>query len=191
MKIVAITGSPRKNGNTAKVLGFLEKLIGDKLKINNIRITSHQVNGCLGCNSCQKEYDKPGCIQKDDALSIFERMMQADFVIYASPLYCWGFSAQIKALIDRHFCMVKGYGTPNYKSFLDGKRVALLVTCNGPIENNADLIQGVFERVSEFSKCNVVGKYIVPFCINPDTIDTKGIEIAKTMASDILESLKI
>lgn len=191
MRIVAITGSPRKNGNTAKVLANFEEAVGNEHEIEKIRITAYQVNGCLGCSECKKSYNEPGCIQKDDAVSILERMMYADFVIYASPLYCWGFSSQIKALIDRHFCMIKGYGTPNYKSLLEGKNVALLVTCDGPIENNADLIQGVFERVSEYGKCKVVGKYIVPFCMDSDTIATKGMEIAKTMATDILESLKI
>jgi multimeric flavodoxin WrbA len=187
MNIIAITGSPRNNGNTARILDMLENFIGDKHEFNIIRIASHQVNGCLGCSACEKNDKEPACIQKDDAVSIFERMMQSDFVIYASPLYCWGFSSQMKALIDRHFCMIKGYGTPNYKSLLHKKKVALLVTCDGPIENNADFIQGVFERVSEYSKCEVVGKYIVPFCIESDAITIKGMGIAKTMATEILE----
>ena len=190
MKLLTIMGSPRKEGNTAKVLGYFEEIIRDKLEVENIRIASHQVNGCLGCSACKKELDKPGCIQKDDAVSIFERMMQADFVLYASPLYCWGFTSQIKALIDRHFCLIKGYDSPNYKSLMEGKKVALLVTCDGPVENNADLIQGVFERLCEYGKCNMVGKYIVPFCMNSDTIARKGMETARIMAADISESLK-
>jgi multimeric flavodoxin WrbA len=58
-----------------------------------------------------RKSDRPGCVQKDDAFSVFERMMAADALIYSSPLYCWDFPAQMKALIDRHFCLVTGYGT--------------------------------------------------------------------------------
>ena len=191
MKIVAISGSPRKKGNTAKVLALLENLVADKHELDIIEMASHQVKGCLGCYACMKNNREPGCIQKDDAIPIFERLMQSDLIVYASPLYWWGFSSQIKTLIDRHICMIKGYGTPNFKSLLDGKKVALLVTCDGPIENNADFIQGVFQRVSEYCKCNVVGKYIFPSCIDPDAIATKGNEVVETMASDILKALKI
>jgi len=81
---------------------------------------------------------------------------------------------------------IKGYGTPSGKSLLEGKPVALLVTCDGPIANNADLIQEVFDRVSDYCKCRVVGKYVVPFCMNAQSIDTAGMEIANKMAGDIL-----
>jgi multimeric flavodoxin WrbA len=191
MKIVAISGSPRKKGNTAKVLAFLDKFTGDKHELDIIEMASHQLHGCLGCYACMKNDREPACIQKDDAIQIFERMMQSDLIVYASPLYWWGFSSQIKTLIDRHLCMIKGVGTPNFKSLLDGKKVALLVTCDGPKENNADYIQGEFKRVGDYCKCKVIGKYIVPSCIDPDTIAAKGMEIAKTMATDILKSVKI
>jgi multimeric flavodoxin WrbA len=186
MKIVSILGSPRTKGNTATVIGFFEKIVGESHEVDRINIVSHKVNGCLGCHTCQKTHDKPGCIQKDEVGWIFERMMQSDSLIYASPLYAWNFPSQMKALIDRHFCLVKGYGTPSRKSLLEGKRVALLVTCDRPIPNNADLIQGVFDRVSDYCKCKVVGKYVVPFCMNPESIQVTGREVANKMADDIL-----
>ncbi len=185
MKIATILGSPRRKGNTANVLSRFEALVAPKHEVDRIDIASHMVNGCLGCGKCREKYDEPGCVQKDDALAIFERMMKADALVYASPLYCWDFSAQMKALIDRHFCLVKGYGTPDYKSLLDGKRVALLVTCDGPIEENADVIQVVFDRVSDYSKCETVGKYIVPSCAAPGVIDSAGGQVARRMAADI------
>jgi NAD(P)H-dependent FMN reductase len=191
MKIVTILGSPRNKGNTSKALGFFEQLVGKYCEVDRINIASHKVNGCLACNTCKNDYDNPGCIQKDDAVSIFERMMQSDMVIYASPLYCWSFSSQIKALIDRHYCLVKGYGTINYKSLLEAKLVALLVTCDGPIENNADLIQGVFDRLSGYLRCVTLGKYVVPFCMRPDTIDKKGMDVAQRMVADIVDRRKI
>jgi len=186
MKIITILGSPRKKGNTAEVLGRFEKMIGKDHEVDRINIKSVDVNGCLGCRKCQEVSDRPGCVQKDDAVSIFERMMEADAVVYASPLYCWGFSSQMKALIDRHFCLVTGYGTDKHTSLLEGKRTALLVTCAGPVENNANLIQDLFVRVNKWDKCSVVGKYIVPFCKTPDAIGDNGVDIAKKMVEDII-----
>ena len=111
-------------------------------------------------------------------------MIQSDIIVYATPLYSWSFPSQMKAFIDRHVCLITGYG-PNRKSLLAGKSVALLVTCAGPQENNADIIQEIFDRFGDFLKCNVIGKYIVPSCRTPDSIGVKGENAAKDLAYDI------
>jgi len=187
MKITTILGSPKKKGNTAKVLGlFEEELVNLGHDVDRVNIAGYDVKGCLGCGVCQKKTDEPGCVQKDDAVAIFEKMMSADAIVYTSPLYCWGFSSQMKALIDRHFCLITNYyGGPKYKSLIDGKRTALIVTCAGPIENNADLIQSLFDRLNSYGNCNVIGKLVVPFCTIPDEIGDEVMETAKQMAADI------
>jgi len=185
MKIMTILGSPKKNGNTAKVLGMFESLIAKGHEVDRVEIADSDVKGCIGCYACQQVPDEPGCVQKDDAVSIFERVMSSDAVVYASPLYGWSFPSQMKALLDRHLCLVTGYGTQDYKSLVEGKRSALLVTCAGPVEDNADLIQTIFERMNDFCKCNVIGKYIVPFCTTPDAISSEAKEIAERMAADV------
>jgi FMN-dependent NADH-azoreductase len=123
-------------------------------------------------------------------MAIFDRMIEADAVVYASPLFCWGFTSQIKALIDRHFCLVKNYATSEHQSFLEGKTTALLVTCTGPVKNNADIIQVLFDRLNHFVKCNVVGKYVVPFCTTPDAMGHEAKEIVERMTKDILSDQK-
>ncbi len=189
MKIVTVLGSPRKKGNTATALGWFEEIAtGQGHEVHRIHVADSDVKGCLGCHSCEKVIDSPGCVQKDDAAAIFDRMMQADAVVYASPLFCWGFASQMKALIDRHFCLVKNYFTPEHSSFLDGKATALLVTCAGPVKNNADLIQMLFDRVNRFAKCRVVGKYVIPFCRTPDLLDDRARDTVKKMAKNILGS---
>jgi multimeric flavodoxin WrbA len=185
MKIVTILGSPRTNGNTAKVLGLFEEIISKDHKIERINIVTLNIEGCRGCRFCQKQLKRPGCAQKDDTLPIFEQMMGSDAVVYASPLYCWSFTSQMKAFLDRHFCLAKGYGRPEYTTLLKGKRVALLVTCGGPVVNNADVIQVIFERFSDYLGCKIVGKYVVPFCTAPDAIGSEAMETVKKMASDI------
>jgi len=185
MKIVTILGSARSKGNTAKVLAAFEKMVGGKHTVDRINVASYDIGGCLGCGRCREANDEPGCVQQDDAMQLFDLMMGADLIVYATPLYCWSFPAQIKALIDRHYCLVKAYGTPDSKSLLQGKRDALLVTCDGPRENNADLIEGVFDRFSDYCKLEIAGKYVLPFCYMADGFDARAAALAKQMASEL------
>jgi multimeric flavodoxin WrbA len=185
MKILTLLGSPRKKGNTATVLAHFERLISRDHQVHRVTIVEHDVRGCLGCRACQEKPDEPGCVQKDDGVSILNQILESDLVIYASPLYCWCFPSQMKALLDRHFCLVTNYRAPQYKSLLEGKPIALLVTCGGPVDNNADLIQSAFDRLGEHAQCRVIGKYVVPFCRTPDAIGSEAEKVVKGMASDI------
>ncbi len=185
MKILAIMGSPRKKGNTARTLdAFGEELEKLGHNMERIDLSEHEVNGCKGCLVCKNMPDKPGCPQKDDVAGILSRIFAADAVVYATPLYCWCFSAQMKALIDRHCSVVKNYGAPDHKSLMAGKPTALLVTCEDEIEGNADLIQIVYDRINEYIKGKVVGKYIVPNCTAPNSLPPDAFETAKRMARD-------
>ncbi len=187
MKIITILGSPKKNGNTAKVLSMFEKIVEKNHEVERININQYKVDGCIGCYKCQEKKGEPGCVQKDDALAIFEKMIQADAIVYASPLYCWSFTSQIKPLIDRHFCLVSGYGTPEHESLLSGKTAALLVTCAGPVEGNCDAIQGIFSGISDYGKMIAKGNFILPFCTTPDAIGDNGAELAENLAKAITE----
>ncbi len=186
MKIIVILGSPRKKGNTAKVLSMFEDKVGNNHEVERINITRYKVGGCLGCYKCKEKKDEPGCVQKDDALTIFEKMIQADAIVYASPLYIWSFTSQIKPLIDRHFCLISGDGTPDQDSLISGKPVALLVTCAGPIEGNCDAIQGIFTGFADYAKLIAKGNYILPFCTTPDEIGANGEELAENLAKAII-----
>ena len=172
MKITSVLGSPRpKKGNTAKVLGWVEEELRAKgHNVDRINIIDKKVNGCKECYTCQGIPDEPGCPQKDDAKEIFEQIIASDIILMASPLFCWGFSSQIKPLIDRYFCLVTGYGTPKWKSLIEGKRAGLLVTCAGPIEENADLIVQMYQRLMEYAKIGTAESLVIPFTTTPEAM---------------------
>jgi multimeric flavodoxin WrbA len=187
VQVTTILGSPRARGNTAAVLGLFEELIAQQgHEVDRIHIVDYEVNGCLGCQACQKASRELACRQQDDAVRIFKRMIASDAVVYATPLYTYGFTAQMKALIDREYCLVTGSGSPEYRSLLRGKRSALLVTCGGGIEENVDLIQKVFDREGQYQQWSIVGKYVVPYCTTPDELGDEALETARQMASDIM-----
>ena len=187
MKILSLMGSPRKRGNTAKVLGWVEEELSiSGHAIERLHVVDFEIHGCLGCGTCQKNFAESGCVQKDDTESVLMKIIEADMVLYATPLYCWGFTSQMKALIDRQYCLVKGYGTENYKSLVEGKRTALLVTCAGPVEENADVIQTMFNRENGYAKCNIVCKYVIPYCTVPENLGPEQQETAQEMAQNII-----
>jgi multimeric flavodoxin WrbA len=185
MKIITILGSPRNKGNTAKVLSMFEDNVEKNHEVERINITQYKVGGCLGCLKCKEKKSEPGCVQKDDALTIFEKMIQADAIVYASPLYCWSFTSQIKPLIDRHFCLVSGDGTPDHDSLISGKTTALLLTCAGPIESNCDAIQRIFAGFSDYLGLMAKGNFILPLCTTPDAIGDEGSELTTNLAKAI------
>ena len=188
MKVATLMGSPRKKGNTASVLESFEDLLRESgHEVDRINIVDYRVKGCVGCQSCQrKASDELWCKQEDDAVKIFDRLVAADAVVYASPLYTYSFPAQMKALIDRQNCLVKYGGADGGIAWLKGKRTALLVTCGGVAEENADLIQTAFERESRYQQMVVVGTYVVAECTTPDELGDKAIDTAKRMATDIV-----
>jgi len=159
---------------------MFEDEVRTKHGVERINVTEYKIGGCLGCSKCQEIVDETGCVQKDDAMSILDKMIQADAIVYASPLYCWSFTSQLKPLIDRHFCLITGYGTPKHKSLIEGKSAALLVTCAGPVEGNCDAIQSIFDGFIDYARLTMMGAFILPFCTTPDSIGTEGAELAKT-----------
>jgi multimeric flavodoxin WrbA len=187
MNIITVLGSPRAKGNTAKLLSMFEDKIQKRHPVERINITEYKVNGCVGCYRCKETNSEPGCIQKDDALAIFEKMIQADAIVYASPLYCWSFTSQIKPLIDRHFCLAKGEGTPDYKSLVSGKKAALLVTCAGPIKGNCDAIKSIFKGFTDYLNLESTGDYILPFCTTPESIGDEGEALSEKLANAIVK----
>ncbi len=190
MNILSIFGSPRIKGNTATVLGWVE----DELKENGnqverINLSSKKVGGCIGCLKCKDNLTEPGCVQKDDGSNIIDRMVESDMVIYASPLYYWGFSAQMKALIDRCHCLYRGVcGSPGHTSFVKDQRQALIVTAADPYENNAELIQTSFQRILVYDQAHSAGELFVCNCTTPDNLGDEIRAQAINFAKQLFEA---
>ena len=101
MKIVAIVGSPRPNGNTNYLVDeALQEVAGQGLETEKIMLGEHRVGPCLGHENCPSLSE---CLQKDDAPWILEKFREADAIILGSPVYYYTITAQMKAFIDRHY----------------------------------------------------------------------------------------
>ena len=187
MKIMTILGSPKMEGNTAGALAMLERELGDGHEIDRVNLPELEVMGCQGCYACQASPNEASCVIRDGATDVLKRLVDADAVVYASPLFMWGLPSKIHALMERHLSLVTGYMTPAYKSLLEGKKTALLLTCGGSVEGNADAVQMVFDRFVGYAKGNPVGKYIVPGTTTPDEIEGKAGDVVKKLAADLTD----
>lgn len=99
IKIVGIVGSPRIRGNTERLVSEVLRVAEEEgARTELIRLADKKLEGCNHCLSCRKTGE---CIIKDDFQPIFEKMVEADGIILASPVYFSSATPEIKALIDR------------------------------------------------------------------------------------------
>jgi len=102
MKVVAFNGSPRKNGNTAILISHIfQELKREGIKTELIQLSKKKIHGCIACYRCFKNKDRRCAVQDDSANEYIEKMVEADGIILASPVYFWDITPELKALIDR------------------------------------------------------------------------------------------
>jgi multimeric flavodoxin WrbA len=111
MKVVAINGSARKDGNTAilirRVFNVLES---EGIETELIQLAGEQIHGCTACGTCRKVQNKQCKIVNDNVNLYIEKMAAADGIILGSPTYFSMMSSEMKALIDRAGFVAKGNG---------------------------------------------------------------------------------
>jgi len=102
MRVVAINGSPRKEGNTRRLLEtVLEPLAKAGWETEILQVGGRNIHGCRACYQCMERQDNSCASGKDEFNGIFERMLTADAIILGSPTYFSDVTAEMKALIDR------------------------------------------------------------------------------------------
>ena len=102
MKVVAFNGSPRKNGNTALLIGnVFEELKKAGIETEMVQLGGKPVHGCMACYKCAKNKDGRCAIDKDIINDCIAKMLEADGIILGSPTYVTDVTAEMKALIDR------------------------------------------------------------------------------------------
>ena len=121
-KILILEGSPRPNGNSCILSNeFARGAEEAGNRVEKIQLFRKKLSGCLGCNACYR--NGGACVQKDDMEEIRAKMLEADIIVLASPIYFYSMTAQMKTLIDRTYAFYQQ---------LAGKTFYFLVTCGAP-----------------------------------------------------------
>lgn len=99
-KVLLISSSPRKNGNSDLLCDqFRKGAIDAGHRAEKIFLAEKKIHYCTGCGACANA-TRP-CVQKDDVAEILEKMVEADVIVLATPVYFYTMCAQLKTLIDR------------------------------------------------------------------------------------------
>ncbi len=150
--IVILVGSMRKGGNTDLLAQAFAEGAHENNSVEIVSVADYKVNPCIGCNSCfTREGNK--CFQHDDMDGIYEKLKVADIVVVASPVYFYGISAELKAVIDR-------LHTPMRNEF-SIKKLALLLVGAAELPELFDAIKLQYQLVLNFFHLEDVGMVFV------------------------------
>jgi len=102
MKVMAINGSARKDGNTAILIGYVfRELEKEGIETEMVQLSGSRIHGCIACMKCFENKDQRCSVKDDIANDCIEKMLDADGIILGSPTYFANVSTEMKALIDR------------------------------------------------------------------------------------------
>jgi len=137
--VLIISSTPRKGGNSDLLCDEFAKGAKESgNKVAKIRIADRKIGYCTGCYACQKTGK---CVIKDDAEAVLKKMLAADVIVFASPVYFYSVSAQLKALFDRSVV---------YYPNITGKQYYFLMTMG---DDNKAMAEGTIKAMQGFLDC--------------------------------------
>ena len=138
MKIIIINGSARK-GNTLTAINALIKGASEKNEIEVIEPDKLQIAPCKGCGACQCH---KGCVDNDDTNPTIDKIVAADMILFTTPVYWWGMSAQLKLVTDKCYC--RGLQLKN-------KKVGVIAVGGSPVDSiQYELINKQFDCMADY-----------------------------------------
>lgn len=97
--VLIISASPRKNGNSDMLCGRFAKGAEESgHRVEKVFLASENIGYCRGCGVCNSTHQ---CVQKDDMAEILDKMIKADVIVLATPVYFYSMDGQMKTFIDR------------------------------------------------------------------------------------------
>lgn len=146
--VLVISTSPRKNGNSETLADeFIKGALEAGHDVEKISLYDKKINFCRGCLVCQSTQK---CVIKDDASKIVEKMLNADVIVFATPIYFYEMCGQMKTLLDR--------SNPLYPSDYKFRDIYLLATAADDSENSMDgAVKGLQGWVECFEETSLKG----------------------------------
>ena len=157
-KVLIVKGSPRKSGNSAA----LAEQVAEGARAAGAQVESFYLHGmdiqpCDACDSCQG-VEGLDCIIDDDMQALYPILREADAIVYASPVYWFTVSAQLKLFMDRCYGMISDIDVPEEHA-LAGKRIGVVLAYGGddPFDSGAINAIRTFQDVFNYVPAEIVG----------------------------------
>ena len=141
-KLLAFVGSPRKGGNTDVLVDeAIDAFRTASGEAEKVFLSSLRINPCQGCFACMRGDGLDSvCVQHDDMTELYQKMFAANAIIWATPIYMWSPTAQMKVYLDRLFPL-GDYQKTRWRCALSGKPVGIIIVYAEP----DPLDSGVFQ----------------------------------------------
>ncbi|KJR40047.1 NADPH-dependent FMN reductase [Candidatus Magnetoovum chiemensis] len=190
--IKIICGSPRKNGNTNTVVKWFVEGLNETDSVVELidaaRLKS-KVNGCISCKGCQRS-ELYECVIDDELQPILASLPSADVLVFATPVFFFSPTAQIKAFIDRMYSLFKiNTQSGEIRHNLHNKTLAAIITAGGGIEDSLNIVNNMFQINAKFANMNFQS-LLIPFCPddpkemqNDEHSKQKAFEFAKKISN--------
>lgn len=172
-RILVLIGSPRKGGNTELLARAFTEAAGSRHEVELISVADYRIHPCTGCNSCSAS-EGHRCFQEDGMQQIYGKLKQADTLVIASPVYFYGISAQLKALVDRlHTPMRNDFGI---------QKLGLILVGAADLPDLFDPILLQYRMILRFFHLDDAGTVLVRGAKDKgDVLSTEGIRTAREM----------
>ena len=176
MKILAIDGSPRKGGNTEKLIRqVMDGAAAAGATTDYIKLAEHKIEFCRGCGSCRANGE---CVMQDDMDRVVDGIQDSSAIILGSPVYAWQVSGVTKVFMDR-LCRLL---TPEYQSRLNGpKKIGFAYTQGNPDPNLFKPYFDYQEKVYGFLGFTLAGRVHATGTRGKDDILTHNETLAKAL----------
>lgn len=107
--VLIVKGSPRINGNSAALAGQIYAgAKGAGAEVETVNIAEMDIRPCDACDVCAENYG--GCIVEDDMQALYPKLIEADVIVLAFPIYWFTINAQMKLFIDRWYALISPEG---------------------------------------------------------------------------------
>ncbi len=101
MNILILNGSPRKNGNTVQALNALKVGLEKHHQVETVNVVNLKLRGCIACDGCKS--NGGNCVLLDGGAELMNQVAAADLIVFGTPVYWWGISAQLKLALDKFY----------------------------------------------------------------------------------------
>ncbi len=181
MKALILFGSPRKKGNTIQLVNVLSKVLKDKGHgVKMLYLNDMNIRPCQGCYACLKEGI---CRINDDMKDIRKFITESDLIVYATPIYWFGPSGQLKLVMDRSIAFMD----EKYNSRVKGKKAITLMTCMSNEKDTCGPAIGMFKKTFDLLGFKYAGSVEAVACAEPPKMIKKAYrnkteELARSLA---------
>ena len=145
-KILILNGAGKRNGNTAELVkAFTQGAEDAGNQVTEFYLHGMNIKGCMDCQGCARKEkdDSHPCVQRDDMDRIYEAYLGCDVLVFATPVYWFTISGQLKTAVDRLYAIQKNWGMEAAK-----KDTVLIMTAGAPVEMNT-LALGWYETFGQ------------------------------------------